>query len=66
MIPITTLAPEPYETRRDIRVVVEPATDGFIGTFFDANISTSGDMRGEAVSNFYTLLRCSLPGYGPR
>src|ERR1039458_2100739 len=35
VIPITTLAPEPYEILRDIPAVVEPAGNGFIATFFD-------------------------------
>jgi hypothetical protein len=56
VIPITTLAPESYQILRDIPAVVEPATDGFIATFFDANISTSGDTEEEAVSNLRSLI----------
>ena len=56
VIPITTLAPEPYQILRDIPAVVEPAADGFIATFFDANISTSGDSQEEAVSNLRSLI----------
>jgi Arc/MetJ-type ribon-helix-helix transcriptional regulator len=56
VIPITTLAPEPYRVLRDIPAVVEPAGDGFIATFFDGNISTSGDTEVEAVSNLWSLI----------
>jgi Arc/MetJ-type ribon-helix-helix transcriptional regulator len=56
LIPITTLAPEPYEILRDIPAVVEPTGDGFLATFFDANISTSGDTDVEAVSNLRSLI----------
>jgi hypothetical protein len=56
VIPITTLAPEPYEILRDIPAVVEPAGDGFIATFFDGNISTSGDTEVEAVANLQSLI----------
>ena len=56
MIPITTLAPEPYRILRDIPAIVEPTTDGFIATFSDANISASGDTPEEAVSNLRSLI----------
>ena len=56
VIPISTLAPEPYQLLRDIPAVVEGAGDGFIATFFDANISTSGDTEEEAVSNLRSLI----------
>jgi predicted RNase H-like HicB family nuclease len=56
MIPIATLVPEPYELTRDIPAVLQPVDDGFIATFFDANISTSGDTEEEAVSNLRSLI----------
>lgn len=56
VIPITTLAPEPYQILRDIPAVVESAGDGFNATFFDANISTAGDTQEEAVSNLRSLV----------
>lgn len=55
-IPITTLAPEPYELVRDIPAVVQPVGDEFVATFFDANISSSGDSQEEAVANLRSLL----------
>jgi putative addiction module CopG family antidote len=56
VFPITTLAPEPYQVRRDIPAVVEPAGDGFVATFFDGNISAAGDTEVEAVSNQRSLI----------
>jgi predicted RNase H-like HicB family nuclease len=56
LIPIATLAPEPYELVREIPAVVQPAGDEFIATFFDANISTAGDTQEEAVANLRSLL----------
>lgn len=56
VIPIATLVPEPYELTKDIPAVLQPADDGFIATFFDANISTSGDTEEEAVSNLRSLI----------
>jgi len=56
VVPIATMAPEPYRVLRDIPAVLEPADDGFIATFFDANISTSGDTAEEAVSNLRSLI----------
>ena len=56
VIPIATLAPEPYELVRAIPVVVQPAGGEFIAAFFDANISTAGDTQEEAVANLRSLL----------
>jgi len=56
LIPITTLAPEPYALARDIPVVIQPTGDEFIATFFDANISTAGETQEEAVGNLRSLL----------
>ena len=41
---------------RDIPVVVQPANDGYTATFYNADISMSGDTREEAVSNLRLLL----------
>lgn len=56
VIPIATLVPEPYDLTKDIPAVLQPADDGFVATFFDANISTSGDTEEEAVSNLRSLI----------
>ena len=56
VIPITTMAPEPYKILQSIPAVVVPAADGFNATFFDANIATSGDTQEEAFSNLRSLI----------
>jgi hypothetical protein len=56
VVPITTLAPEPFELLREISVVVQPVEHGYTATFFDANINSSGDTQEEAVSNLKSLV----------
>lgn len=56
IVPITTLAPEPFDLIQTIHVVVQPVDGGFTATFFDANLSTSGDTQEEAVSNLKSLV----------
>ena len=56
VVPITTLQPEPFDLLRDIPVVVQPTDDGYLATFFDANISMTGDTQEEAVANLRMLL----------
>jgi predicted RNase H-like HicB family nuclease len=56
VIPITTLAPEPYALVHDIPVVLQSAGDGFTATYFDANLATSGDTPEEALANLKELI----------
>lgn len=57
IVPITTLGPiAPYELARDLPIVVQPTESGFTATFFDANVSMSGDTQEEAVDNLKALL----------
>lgn len=56
IVPITTLVPEPFELIRDIPAVVEPTGDDFLATFYDANVSASGETPTEAVANLKDLL----------
>src|ERR1017187_1037218 len=56
-VAITTLSPEPYCLKRAIPVHVQRDDgQGFIATFFDANISTSGETEEEAFSNLRSLI----------
>jgi hypothetical protein len=36
--------------------VLQPCDDGYIATFFDANIATGGDTEEEAVDNLRSLI----------
>jgi hypothetical protein len=56
MVPIETLAPEPFVLKRSFHVVVSPSDGEFTATFFDANIGMSGDTAEEAVRNLKTVI----------
>jgi predicted DNA-binding antitoxin AbrB/MazE fold protein len=56
VVPITTLQPEPFDLFRDVPVVVQPTDDGYLATFFDANIGMTGDTKEESVANLRMLL----------
>ena len=57
VVPITTLGPtRPFELVRDLPIVVQPTDHGFTATFFDANVSMSGDTQEEAVENLKDIL----------
>ncbi len=55
-IPLTTLEPGHYELDGEIQAVLHPSEDGFIATFFDANIATGGDTEQEALDNLRSLI----------
>jgi hypothetical protein len=56
VVPITTLEPEPFDLLHSIPVVVQPTNDGYLATFFDANVGISGDTKEESVANLRLLL----------
>jgi predicted DNA-binding antitoxin AbrB/MazE fold protein len=56
VVPITAFEPEPFELIRSIPVVVQQTDDGYLATFFDANIGITGDTNEEAVANLRLLL----------
>jgi hypothetical protein len=51
MVPIQSLAPEPYKVLQPLTVVVTEADEGYEAAFFDASIFASGDTEEDAVSN---------------
>jgi hypothetical protein len=55
-IPITISVPGRYEPLRDIPAALQPVDDGFTATFFDGNISASGETEEEAISNLRSLI----------
>jgi hypothetical protein len=55
-VSITTLATTGLKLRRDIPIVIERVDDGFVATFFDANLSMSGDTQEEAFRNVRELI----------
>lgn len=50
-VSIQTLAPEPYELKRPIGVVVRPSGEAFEASFYDANLHGQGDTEEEAVED---------------
>jgi len=54
-VPISTLAPEPFDVIKNFYVVVQSEEDCYVATLFDANISSSGDSQEEAVANVIDL-----------
>ena len=56
IVPIETLAPEPYELLKPFHAVVQPCDDEFVATFYDANISASGATQDEAVTNLKDMV----------
>ena len=49
VIPISTFAPEPYELKRPISVLIQRLDDGFMASYLEANINASGDTENEAL-----------------
>lgn len=56
IVPISSFAPEPFESLKEIKAVVRGCDDEFLASFFDANISASGDNETEAVDNLKDLI----------
>jgi len=56
LVPIQSLAPEPYEIIKPFHVVLRVQEDEYIATFFDANISASGDTQTEAIFNLKDIV----------
>jgi predicted RNase H-like HicB family nuclease len=56
IVPITTVAPEPYEICRPLLVTVQPSGEEYVAGFFDANVYASGDTEEEAVTNLKSVL----------
>ncbi len=56
IVPIESLAPEPYEVVHPFHVVVRLEDEQYIASFFDANLSASGDTYAEAVSNLKDII----------
>jgi len=53
---LTALATNTLKLLRPIPVAIEHTGDDFLATFFDANISASGDTAQEAFANFADVL----------
>lgn len=56
IVPIDSMAPEPYEVVNPFHVVVRLEDEQYIASFFDANLSASGDTQQEAVFNLKDII----------
>ena len=56
LVPLQSLSPEPYEIIKPFHVVLRVQEDQYIATFFDANISASGDTQTEAIFNLKDMI----------
>jgi predicted RNase H-like HicB family nuclease len=56
IVPIQTFAPEPYSLLKPMSVLIEDSEDGYLASFFDANIGTSGETEQEAFENLKSLV----------
>ena len=52
VVPLTTLAPAPFQITRQIPVTVEGDGEDYTATFTEANISASGETEADAIANF--------------
>jgi predicted RNase H-like HicB family nuclease len=55
-IPIQSLDPEPYEFIQPIPAVVRQEGEEYVATFYDANISASGETEKEAIQNLKDMV----------
>lgn len=56
LVPIESFAPEPYEVVKPLHAVVRYQNEQYIASFFDANLSASGDTQVEAVLNLKDII----------
>jgi hypothetical protein len=56
IVPVQTFAPEPYTLLKPMSVLIEDSEDGYLASFFDANIGTSGETEQEAFENLKSLV----------
>jgi hypothetical protein len=56
VVPVETMAPEPFILRRPFQIVLRPADGEYLATFFDANIGIGGATEEEAINNLKALI----------
>jgi hypothetical protein len=56
LVPIETLAPEPYDLLRPLIAVITPSGEGFEASVFDASIFASGETEEDAVASLKDTL----------
>jgi predicted RNase H-like HicB family nuclease len=56
VIPIQSLAPEPFELLKPIQSLLQQSGEDYIATFLDANINASGETQEEALTNLKDII----------
>lgn len=56
VLPIDSLAPEPFQVVKTIKAVVRQSRGEYIATFYDASLSASGETDTEAVLNLKDMI----------
>ena len=59
VVPLTTLAPSPFQMVQQIPVTIEGDGEDFTATFVEANVSASGETEADAIANFKDSLLSS-------
>lgn len=54
--PIVTFAPEPFKLSTPLSVVLTPVENGYIASFPEANLGSSGETMHEAIENLKDLI----------
>lgn len=56
VVPIQSLAPEPFELLKPIHALVQQSGEDFVASFLDANINASGETQEESLTNLKDLI----------
>jgi predicted RNase H-like HicB family nuclease len=56
VVPIQSLAPEPFELLKPIHALVQQSEEDFVASFLDANINASGETQEESLTNLKDLI----------
>jgi predicted RNase H-like HicB family nuclease len=59
VVPLTTLAPQPFQMRLPIPVTIEGDGEDFTASFMEANVSASGETEADAIANLKDSLLSS-------
>lgn len=56
VVPLTTLAPQPFQMTLQIPATIEGDGEDFTATFMEANVSASGETEADAIANLKDTL----------
>jgi len=56
VVPIATFAPEALEVVAPVPVVIQASQDGYLASFFDANLNAFGETQQQAYANLKDII----------